>query len=318
MSAEWRFSLEDGKMTFAAVQMSVEIGNKEANVAKAEAFIDEAVQRYKPNIVGLPEFFNTEYFPQYMDRKYFDYAEPIPGPTTDRMAQKAKEHGIYIIAPIYEKAGRGVFYDSSPLIAPDGKILGVTRKVELPNVWYKEGGLWTNEEFYYSSGSPESAYLVYNTKVGNVGQIICWNRHYPENWRISTMKGADVIFIPIASMGNFLSEMTVLETRVMAYVHQCFAVGVNRVGQEGDQRMYGGTHIVGPKGQILAGPASDTEEQIVSATLDLGEIDEARQQIPFTRTFLTATFRTHLLSAQADSYGLLTGFSEKSELGSAK
>ena len=284
-----------GKIKFAIIQMSMKAGDKEANIKKAERLIDQAVREYDPDIIGLPEFFSTEYFPQYVDRKYFSYAEPIPGPTTERIGKKAKEHGIYIIAPIYEQAQRGLYYDSSPIIAPDGKVIGNARKVELPNVWYKEGGLWANEEFYYAGGNLENAYPVFKTKLGNIGQIICWNRHFPENWRTLTTKGAEIIFIPVASMGNFLSEMFSLEMRVLAYVHQCFAVVVNRVGREGEQTMYGGSHIVNPKGKLLAGPASDTEEAIFCSTINLDEVDEARQQIPFTKSFHTSTLKTHLL-----------------------
>lgn len=270
-------------------------GDKEANISKAEKMIDDAVKKYKPDIIGLPEFFNTEYFPQYTDRKYFEYAEPIPGPTSERIGKKAREYGIYIIAPIYEKAQRGLYYDSSPIICPDGSVVSNTRKVELPNVSYREGGICVNEEFYYAAGNLENSYSVTKTKLGNIGQIICWNRHFPETWRLLTMKGAEVIFVPVASMGNFLSEMFSLEMRAMAYVHQCFAVVVNRVGKEGEQRMYGGSHIVNPKGKLLAGPASDQDEAILSVALNLDEIDEARQQIPFTKSFYTSTLKNHRL-----------------------
>lgn len=283
------------RVVFAAIQMSMKACDKKANVQKAEKLIDLAVKKYNPDLVGLPEFFSTEFFPQHMDRKYFEYAEPIPGPTTDVMAHKAKEHGIYIIAPIYEKAARGIYYDSSPVISPSGKIVGVNRKVELPNVWFKEGGLFANEDFYYASGNPDDAYLVYKTRHCALGQIICWNRHFPETWRTLTLKGADVLFIPVASMGKYLSEMFSLETRALAYVHQCFAVVLNRVGQEDEHNMYGGSHIVSPRGKLLGGPASASEDEVICATLDLNEIEEVRQQVPFTKSFLTSTQRSQML-----------------------
>ncbi len=282
-------------VAFAAIQMSMKAGDKKANIQKAEKLIDQAVKKYHPEIVGLPEFFSTEFFPQYMDRKYFEYAEPIPGSTTDMMARKAKEHGIYVIAPIYEKAGRGIYYDSSPLISPSGKILGVNRKVELPNVWFKEGGLFANEDFYYASGNPDDAYLAYKTKYCTLGQIICWNRHFPETWRTLALKGVDVLFIPVASMGKYLGEMFSLEMRALAYIHQVYAVVLNRVGQEGEHNMYGGSHIVNPRGKLLAGPASATKDEIICANLDLKEIDEARTQVPFTKSFLTSTQRSQLI-----------------------
>ncbi len=287
--------MSSNKVVFAAIQMHMKAGDKQTNISRAEKLIDKAVKKHAPDIVGLPEFFSTEFFPQYMDRKYFDYAEPIPGPTTDIMSRKAKEHEIYIIAPIYEKAGRGIYYDSSPVISPSGKIIGVNRKVELPNVWFKEGGLFANEDFYYASGNPDDAYLVYKTRDCALGQIICWNRHFPENWRTLTLRGADVLFIPVASMGRYLSEMFSLEMRALAYIHQCFAVVLNRVGHEGEHNMYGGSHIVSPRGKLLEGPASATQEEIICATLDLNEIEEARRQVPFTKSFLTSTQRSQTL-----------------------
>jgi N-carbamoylputrescine amidase len=300
------------KVVFAVVQMSMKAGNKEQNIRKAEGLIDQAMKKFSPDVIGLPEFFSTEFFPQYMDRKYFEYAEPIPGPTTKRMSRKAREYGIHLVAPMYERAGRGVYFDSSPVIDPSGEVIGVSRKVELPNVWYKEGGLFANEDFYYASGNPENAFLVYNMKNFTLGQIICWNRHFPENWRTLVMKGVDVIFIPVASMGKFLSEMFSMEMRVLAYVHQCYAVVVNRVGQEGEHRMYGGSHIVNPKGKLIAGPASDTREEIVCAALDLDEIEEARRQIPFTKSFLTSTLRTQLSYLHSNqSFGSTPGASHR-------
>jgi beta-ureidopropionase len=282
------------KTVFSLIQMSM-TENKEENISKAEQMIDTAVREYNPDIVGLPEFFNTIYFPQYVDRKYFSEAEPIPGPSTNRISMKAKEHGIYIFAPIYERAQAGVYYDSSPLIGPDGRVIGITRKNEAPNVMYKEGGLWSNEEFYYSMGNVENLYPVFETKFGRIGQIICWNRHFPENWRTLTTKGAEIVYVPVASMGKFLSEMFSMEMRVMAYVHQCFAAVVNRVGIEGEQKMYGGSHIVNAKGKLLAGPASDSKEEIVTAELNLDEIETTRQEIPFTKSYYTSTLRSHLL-----------------------
>jgi N-carbamoylputrescine amidase len=285
---------KERKVIFSVVQMSMK-DDKEANVSKAEKMIDRAVKEHNPDIVGLPEFFNTIYFPQYVDRKYFSEGEPIPGPSVNRIARKAKEHGIYVIAPIYEKVQAGLYYDSSALIGPDGKVIGVTRKNEAPNVMYKEGGLWSNEEFYFAMSNVENAYPVFETKFGKFGQIICWNRHFPENWRLLTVKGAEIIYVPVASMGKFLSEMFSLEMRAMCYVHQCFAAVVNRVGIEGEQRMYGGSHLVNPKGKLLAGPASDTDELIVSAELNLDEIETTREEIPFTKSYYSSTLRAHAI-----------------------
>jgi len=267
------------KANFAIVQMSMKIGDKGANLRKAEGMIDQAVKKYKADVVGLPEFFSTEYFPQWMDRKYFKLAEPIPGPTTERMAKKAKEHGVYIIAPIFEEFERGIYYDSSPLISPEGEVVGIHRKVHIPFFWFLEGEVWSYEKFYYRSASD---FPVFKTEFCNIGQLICYDRHYPEGWRTLVIKGADVIFIPVASLGKFLGDIFSTEMRGMAYVNQVYAVVLNRVGIEGEFNFYGGSHMVDPYGNMVCGPASDKEE-ILCATIDLETVREARRRVPFLR-----------------------------------
>jgi N-carbamoylputrescine amidase len=259
--------------------MSMKIGDKNANISKAERLVDECVRKHNANIVGLPEFFNTEYFPQWVDHKNFALAEPIPGPTTDRMIKKAVEHGIYICSPIYEEVEKGIYYDSSPVIGPDGRILGTTRKVEIPLIDWK--GTKGMEKFYFRGGSE---FPIFETKFGKLGQIICYNRHYPEEWRIYALKGADMIFVPVASMGQSgLSPMFPIETRASCFMNQLFAAVTNRIGIEGENNYYGASHIVDPLGVLLAGPASADHEGIISATMDLDMIREVRNGIPLWR-----------------------------------
>ena len=265
-------------MNFSIIQMSMKAGDKDANVSKAEKMIDEAVEKYSANIVGLPELFTAEYFAQWIDRKYFSYAEPIPGPTTNRIAKKAKQHGIYIIAPIFEEARKGEYYNSAAMIAPDGRILGVYRKMHIPMGKIPELGSWGYEKFYFRSGSD---FPVFETKLGTIGIYICWDRHFPEGWRILTLKGADVIFVPVASMGKFLGETFSMEIKIMAYQNQCYVAAANRVGVEGELNFYGGSHIVDPIGNFIAGPASDKEEETLCATLDLDIVRQVRSIATF-------------------------------------
>lgn len=282
------------QVRFSGIQMSVIVGDKSATIGKALSLIDRAVKEFAPNIVALPELFATEYFPLYGDPKYFAYAEPIPGPTTQVLADKAREHGIYIIAGIFEKALRGLYYDSSAVLGPDGAVVGLTRKIELPNEYNKDGGVlsYSNEDFYFASADPEHAYPVIRTPYGNIGQVICYNRHFPELWRMLILNGVDVIYIPVASRAGKAKDMFVIETRALAYINQCFAVNVNRVGPEGPAFMYGTSHIVNPRGQLIAGPATDKEDEILYAALDLEEIDEVRKEHPFIKSFHSSTART--------------------------
>ena len=265
---------------FAAIQMSAVPEKKEANIAKAEALVEEAVAKYHPAIVGLPELFSTEFFPLTKNRKYFRYAEPIPGPTTDRIGKLARRLRVSVIAPIFESF-RGKYYDSSPVIGPSGSVVGITRKTEIPLVEWQHGRNWNlnYEKFYFSQGNKNPVITVGRARLG---QLICYSRHFPEGWRTLELKGAQIIYAPSASNGPVLGELFPLETRALAFMHQCFAVVVNRVGKERSYKYYGGTHIVDPFGKIIAGPAND-KEIIVYAALDLSLVAKARKQVPFMR-----------------------------------
>ena len=268
------------KVNFAIVQMSMKIKDKKANISKAERMIDNAVKKHNADIVGLPEIFFTEFFPISMDkdRKFFAYAEPIPGPTIERIAKKAIEHDIHILTPIYEEVEKGICYNSVAVIGPKGNVLGVTRKVEIPNVHWPEAKVVADEKFYYGSGTE---FPVVETCCGKIATIICWNRHFPEQWRIYGLKGAEIIFIPVATIGR-MNEMFTIETQSSTYQNQLYAVVVNRVGMENKCDFFGGSHVVGPLGEIIAGPLR-REEKVLCATLDLDKIAYARNSLPYYR-----------------------------------
>jgi len=271
-------------LNFAVIQMSMAVENKTKNIAKAENLVDCAVNDYGADVIGLPEFFNTEYFPQRQDQKYFDYAETIPGPTIDRISRKAREHGVHIFAPIYELARGGVYYDTSVLIDQKGKIAGMYRKVTAPMLSWPEAGEISYEGYYFRTGSD---FPIFSVKHGKIGQLICYDRHYPEHWRVLALKGAELIFLPLASCSlkankrNPFWRFYPIETQAFAFCNQCFVASVNRVGVEGEMKFYGGSHIVGPDGKFLAGPASDTKETILCAEIDLEKVTEIRRKLPF-------------------------------------
>ncbi len=126
-----RIPKQRNDMRVTGIQFSCE-ESKEQNLSKAEELINSAVKQHQPQLVCLQELFTTRYFPSQFDYSFFDLAERIPGPTTERMARIAKQQGVYIIAPIYEEAEPNLYFNSAPLISPDGKILGVYRKIHIP------------------------------------------------------------------------------------------------------------------------------------------------------------------------------------------
>ncbi|MFQ6075135.1 MAG: carbon-nitrogen hydrolase family protein [Candidatus Bathyarchaeia archaeon] len=269
------------KICVAGVQMSCEIGDKEANVQKALGLIDEAAKK-GAQIILLQELFNTDYISfTRRDTKVFDYAETIPGPTTNKIAEKARKHRLFIIAPIFERtAVQGVYYNSAPLIGPGGEVVGVYHKTHIPAVVGEWRGL---EKLYFKPGYELP---VFETKIGRLGIAICHDRNFPEVFRVFTLEGAQIIFNPSAIQyrspfnPSYQTWESVARTRARDY--GVFIVAVNRVGKEDGREHFGCSLIVSPSGEVLA-KAGEREDEVVSATIDLGQIDAVRSETGFLR-----------------------------------
>lgn len=268
----------------AAVQMGYDSGGREATVSKALKFIDEAASQ-GAELVVLPEVFNMRYdsvVGQY-DVKTYELAETIPGPTTNRVAMKAKELGISIVAPIFERVIDGEYYDSAALLGPDGELTGKYRKTHIPGF-----GKWL-ERMYFKPGSE---YPTFQTSVGRLGILICWDRHFPENWRTLTMAGAQIVVVP-AAVPRWHTETIEYVTRTRALENGIFAVMANRPGREdspNDSVEYTGSSlIVSPEGEVLAKAGLD-EECVICAQVDTSMIQRVRGQNTFLRDLRTDLF----------------------------
>jgi predicted amidohydrolase len=252
----------------AAMQMSCEINNKEVNLRKAESLIDKAASQ-KVNLLVLQELFNLDYVSfTRRDKAVFDYAEPITGETTQRIAERAAKHGMHIVSPIYEKAAPGIYYNTAVLMGPEGKILGKYRKTHIP-------AIKSLEKLYFR---PAAEYPVFKTELGTIGIVICYDRQFPENWRTLTLQGAEVIVAPSATWIKHSWEFL---ARCRAYENGVFAIVVNRVGKEDEMEYFGNSIIVSPRGEVLAKGGSTDE--IVSTEIDLEEVSKTRLEIPFLR-----------------------------------
>ncbi len=274
-------------MRVAGIQFSCE-ESKEQNISKAEELIKSAVDRCQPQLVCLQELFTTRYFPSQFDYSFFNLAEKIPGPTTTRMAQVAKQHGVYIIAPIYEEAEPNLYFNSAPLISPDGKILGVYRKIHIPLFDYtlkddtngEMRHISSYEKFYYAGGNDVP---IFDTDIGKIGILICWDNEFPELWRLLEMKGVEFVFSPYAMSrptGEFYKEQWLFEARCCAYYFTTYVMKVNRVGPEGEMVYRGKSLVVDPTGKLIAGPASEEKDDILWADLDLETVRELRNRRP--------------------------------------
>ena len=249
--------------------------DREANVRTAIRLVREAAGR-GAKIICLPELFSTMYFCVETRQEYFDWAEPIPGPTIDRMAEVARETGTVLIAPIFERAPDGLFYNAAAVLDPDGRVIGKYRKSSIPFMDVaRSSEPRGNEKFYFEPG--DLGFPTFPTPFGRIGILICYDRHFPEAARVLGLDGAEIVFVPTATTG-MTQYLWDLELRAHAVTNIYYVCGVNRVGVDvgGSARNhFGSSVIVNPRGEILA-RGSDTHEDIVTADLDLSAIPELR------------------------------------------
>ena len=164
---------------------------KEAMIRKHIPYIEEAGER-GVQILCLQEIFSTPYFCPGQSAEWYDAAEPIPGPTVERMREYAKKFSMVMIVPGFEKEQAGVLYNTAVVIDADGSVLGKYRKNHIPHT----SGFW--EKFFFRPGN--LGYPVFQTKYCKVGVYICYDRHFPEGARILGLNGAEIVYNPSATV----------------------------------------------------------------------------------------------------------------------
>lgn len=228
-------------------------------------------------IVGLQEMCDSPYFCAEQDDSWFAWAETEEGETVSRMRSLARELGVVLVVPDFERATGGVYFNTAVVIERDGEVLGRYRKVHIPQV---APCFW--EKYYFTPGNV--GFPVFDTSVGRVGVAICYDRHFPEVWRQLGLRGAQVVFNPSAT-SDFSRHLWELEQPAQAAANGFFVAAINRVGREdplSNVNFYGGSYICDPRGSIIA-RGSNTEEDVVTASLDFSQIHEVKLQWPFYR-----------------------------------
>ncbi len=261
----------------AALVQATWTGDKDSMVAKHVRYIEEAA-RAGVQVMCLQELFYGPYFCQVQDAKHYAYTERIPdGPTTKLMQELARKHGMVLIVPVYEEEMTGVRYNTAAVIDADGRYLGKYRKTHIPHV----NGFW--EKFYFRPGN--LGYPVFETAVGKVGVYICYDRHFPEGARALGLNGAELVFIPSATSRGLSMHLWSIEQTSHAIANGYWVGTINRVGKEsefGPNDYYGSSYFCDPRGKIVA-QASDQEEQLLRAELDLDLVREVRDTWQFYR-----------------------------------
>ncbi len=249
---------------------------KEAIITKHIPFIEKA-GRQGVQVLCLQEIFSTPYFCPGQDAKWYASAEPIPGPTVERMQAYARKFQMAIIVPIFEKEQAGVLYNTAAVLNADGTYLGKYRKTHIPHT----SGFW--EKFFFRPGN--LGYPVFDTAYARIGVYICYDRHFPEGARILGLNGAEIVYNPSATVKGLSQYLWQLEQPAHAVANGYFMGCINRVGTEPPWNLgefYGSSYFVDPRGQIVAQAAEDKDELLV-AELDLDMIDEVRATWQFFR-----------------------------------
>ena len=237
-------------------------------------------------MICLPELFRSLYFCQREDHRFFQLAEPIPGPTSSVVSKLAAELGVVIIASLFEKRTEGLYHNTAAVFDADGTFLGKYRKMHIPDDpnYY--------EKFYFTPG--DLGFRSWATRFGQAGVLICWDQWYPEAARLTALSGAQYLFYPTA-IGWLPAEKTAYGAaqqaawqtiqRSHAIANGVYVAAVNRVGHEGDRdggiEFWGGSFVVDPNGNILARAGQEEETLIVPC--DPGAVDFARTHWPFLR-----------------------------------
>ena len=269
------------KTILGLVQMACS-ADPEENVEKAIAKIREAAAA-GAQVVCTQELFRSPYPCQTEDHDRFALAEPLPGPTTDRLAAVAREEGIVIVASHFERRAAGVYHNTAVVIDTTGDMLGLYRKMHIPDDpnYY--------EKFYFAPG--DLGFRAWDTKFGRLGALICWDQWYPEAARLTALRGAEILFYPTA-IGWLLEEKEKYgevqhdswETiqRSHAIANGLYVAAINRVGVEGNIQFWGQSFVADPQGRIIARADAEKEENLI-VEVDLSRCERVRQHWPFLR-----------------------------------
>ena len=260
----------------AALVQTNGTGDKESMIAAHEDYARKAAAQ-GAQVICFQELFYGPYFCQVQDAKFYEYAEAIPGPNTERFQKLAKELNMVMVLPMYEEEQPGVLYNAAAVVDADGTYLGKYRKHHIPHV----SGFW--EKFYFRPGN--GGYPVFDTAVGKIGVYICYDRHFPEGWRALGLNGAQIVFNPSATSRGLSQYLWSIEQPGAAVANEYYVGAINRVGIEdlGDDDFYGQSYFIDPEGQYVGEKGDPYQPELIVRDLDLDLISTVRNRWAFYR-----------------------------------
>jgi N-carbamoylputrescine amidase len=260
----------------------------ENNLKKCLSWVRDAA-KMGAEVISLPELYSSHYFCQSEDVDNFALAEPLYSTSFIAFSELAKELGVVIIVPFFEKRMAGIYHNSAYIIDTDGSEAGLYRKMHIPDDPH------FYEKFYFTPG--DLGFKAFPTNKGKIGTLICWDQWFPEAARLTTLQGAEVLFYPTAIGWHPLEKeqygenqhgawMNVMKGHAVA--NGVYVAAANRIGLEqylpntSGIEFWGSSFIAGPQGEILA-QASHDKEEILIAEVDLDLQENVRQNWPFLR-----------------------------------
>ena len=278
---------EKKKYAVGLVQMAMSTDTAE-NLQRAVSFIEEAANQ-GAEVVCLPELFCSQYFCQREDVALFDLAETIPGPSTEILGKVAKAKNITIVASLFERRAAGLYHNTVAYLNEKGQVADIYRKMHIPDdpAYY--------EKFYFTPG--DLGFKAFDTEVGRIGTLICWDQWYPEGARLTALRGANVLFYPTAigwhphekdQYGASQRDAWQTIQRGHAIANGVYVAAVNRVGHEkwteseAGIEFFGTSFLCDPFGVVIAQGSTDKEE-ILIGEIDLDRLEDVRRNWGFLR-----------------------------------
>ena len=279
--------MNERMLTVALVQ-DRDHGSTEDNLANIEARVAGAAAR-GAKLVLLQELHNGPYFCQHEHCDEFDRAEPIPGPSTERLGALAKKHGVVIVGSLFERRAAGLYHNTAVVLEADGRLLGKYRKMHIPD----DPGLY--EKFYFTPG--DLGFEPIDSSVGRLGVLVCWDQWYPEGARLMALAGAEMLLYPTAigwdpdddaAEKSRQRDAWILSHRGHAVANGLPVLSCNRVGHEPSPAdasgidFWGSSHVLGPQGEVL-GEAGTEAAEVLVVDIDLARSEKVRRIWPFLR-----------------------------------
>jgi N-carbamoylputrescine amidase len=272
----------------AALVQELNQGDAESNLARIEQRVAEAAAQ-GAQLVLLQELHNGAYFCQHESADEFDRAEPIPGPSCQRLSALAKRHGVVLVGSLFERRAAGLYHNTAVVFEKTGELLGKYRKMHIPD----DPGFY--EKFYFTPG--DLGFEPIQTSLGKIGVLVCWDQWYPEAARLMALAGADMLVYPTAigwdpddddAEKQRQRDAWLLSHRGHAVANGIPVLSCNRVGFEASPlgasgiRFWGSSHMLGPQGEVLAQAGTD-EPELLIADIDLARSEKVRRMWPFLR-----------------------------------